>query len=628
MGQEVMTVPEPIEQVKYRLTGNQWIAIPEIQEDGTILSINCAHLRGNGLLEFNGGAEPFLKPRFLVEGKDITEQNKLSWYMCEHWIPAFQGEDQGGQVRYGGTILTPQNEKGFVYRLWCRNQGNKELKLGAQIEGYWAETNQIVFESHPLNAVNRVLWKDWTNTLVLETRPDTGWMALGILVDHETNVRKWQEGVSEKGHSFVLGKEMGIKPGEELIFDFIVGVNSEADGAAVAAVHIARRGFGWLKDSTESWLRSRSLKVDNSKLKGGTKATLEPVLNRNLFFNYFYTTARTLDSGHIVLLTSRSKRYYVSGAYWARDAFLWSFPAILLVDQEWSRQVLETGFTRYGENGPFHSCYLNGQVLYPGFELDQLAAYFIALNQYIEAYGDLDLTEDWVVKGAEALEKILWQHHNHELYLFSTFLDPSDDQVKHPYLTYSNVLVWKALSVLQKIYKANNNTVKVRHLDGVDRLLKKAIQQHCVIKGPGGQMYAWAVNGKGDYQIYDNPPGSLLLLPYYGFCSPKDKVYKNTLDWIYSKDNQYSYWEGSFPGLGGIHAPYPWVMSHCNGLLAGKIKEGLEFFSRAEMDGGYACETVDGEKGIVKTGGHMASCAGFVAYSIYSAVGQKAGGNR
>ena len=32
-------------------------------------------------------------------------------------------------------------------------------------------------------------------------------------------------------------------------------------------------------------------------------------------------------------------------------------------------------------------------------------------------------------------------------------------------------------------------------------------------------MFAWAVDGAGRFQLYDNPPGSLQLLAFYGFCS-------------------------------------------------------------------------------------------------------------
>jgi uncharacterized protein len=52
-------------------------------------------------------------------------------------------------------------------------------------------------------------------------------------------------------------------------------------------------------------------------------------------------------------------------------------------------------------------------------------------------------------------------------------------------------------------------------------------------------MFAWAVDGKGKFSLYDNPPGSLQLLAHYRFCSSDDTVYKNTVRWIRSPNNRY-----------------------------------------------------------------------------------------
>lgn len=46
----------------------------------------------------------------------------------------------------------------------------------------------------------------------------------------------------------------------------------------------------------------------------------------------------------------------------------------------------------------------------------------------------------------------------------------------------------------------------------------------------------------------------------------------------------------------------------------------IDFHLRqAQMDGGLACETVDPETGVVKTGAAFATFAGFLAYALYQA---------
>ena len=72
-------------------------------------------------------------------------------------------------------------------------------------------------------------------------------------------------------------------------------------------------------------------------------------------------------------MTSRSPRYYVSAAYWDRDSLLWAFSG-----DSGNGRSLRAGnspyvFTRAGRNLGTHSRYIDGTVLEPGFELDELS---------------------------------------------------------------------------------------------------------------------------------------------------------------------------------------------------------------------------------------------------------------
>lgn len=622
MSEKVYTLPEAIrDQEKYLMTGNQWLALPTIRErDAGIMGVNCTSLQAKGLIEFRGGNKPLLQPILEMDGTVWTGQ--LAWQKEYQWVPRFSGSTGSGS--WGGVTLAPVDERGWFYRLWVTNTGKEATKVKLGWNLTWAVTSQLIYHDHLLGCTNRAEYFPWTNTLVLEARGQTGLAALAFGVnDPKLNAGSYRPKVQANGagefQAFIGGVHQ-VAPGQTLELDLVVGVNVEADGAAVTGVHLRRQGFSYCYNKTIAWLervaKSSIPSKGGAQAKGGVLAKLEEVILRNLFFNYFYSTGQTIDTGELVLLTSRSSRYYVSGAFWARDAFLWSFPAILLADREKAFKMLEVGLTRYVENGPFHSCYIDGTLLYPGFELDELAAFLVAIHAYDQVAGNFPWQESWVLAGAKALEKVLWQHHNQKLYLFSTFLDPSDDQVEHPYLTYANALAWLALHVLQQIYKANNNTTHARHLDGAGRLLKKAITQHCVVPGPFGPMYAWAVDGEGNYQLYDNPPGSLQLLLHYGFTNNKDKVWQNTMSWIYSEHNSYAHLKTLIKGTGGLHAPAPWVLGACNSLLAGKVTEGLAFVKNSEMDNGYACETVDPNTGKLNTGAAFAPCAGFLAYSL------------
>lgn len=133
---------------------------------------------------------------------------------------------------------------------------------------------------------------------------------------------------------------------------------------------------------TTDWLDARRWPIPD--------AQLERLYNTNLFFCLFYSAGITLDTEELVLVTSRSPRYYVSAAYWDRDSLLWSFPTVVDADPALARRMLDYVFGRQRRNLGVHSRYIDGTVLEPGFELDELMAPVLALERYVGATGDRD----------------------------------------------------------------------------------------------------------------------------------------------------------------------------------------------------------------------------------------------
>ena len=128
---------------------------------------------------------------------------------------------------------------------------------------------------------------------------------------------------------------------------------------------------------TTDWLDARRWPIPD--------AQLERLYNTNLFFCLFYSAGITLDTEELVLVTSRSPRYYVSAAYWDRDSLLWSFPTVVDADPALARRMLDYVFGRQRRNLGVHSRYIDGTVLEPGFELDELMAPVLALERYVGA---------------------------------------------------------------------------------------------------------------------------------------------------------------------------------------------------------------------------------------------------
>src|SRR5690606_38167927 len=150
--------------------------------------------------------------------------------------------------------------------------------------------------------------------------------------------------------------------------------------------------------------------------------------------------------------------------------------------------------------------------------------------------------------------------------------------------------------------------------------LRETIRKHAVVDGVNGPMFAWALDDRRRAQVLDQPPGSLQLLAYCGFCDLDDPVYINTGNWIHSEDNP-DYYPGRCGAPGCEHAPHPWPrMKADDVLLARETEAGPQFFRGAGVDNGIACETVDRDTGRVKTGAAFATAAGFIGYALYRAL--------
>lgn len=315
-------------------------------------------------------------------------------------------------------------------------------------------------------------------------------------------------------------------------------------------------------------------------------------------------------------MTSRSPRYYVSAAYWDRDSLLWAFPAIVQADAAYARELLLSVFRRQARSFGVHSRYIDGTVLEPGFELDELCAPVIALERYVETTGDEAILCRAEITDAlhDILRKLRMQRHG-SIALYATFLQPTDDLRRYPYLTYDNMLVWKTLHALGRWLQDAACTEEAEDV-------RAAIRRHCVAEHEGKQVFAWSVDLCGRWDIYDEPPGSLQLLPFYGFCTMEDPVWQNTVSLIRSESYELSFAGHAIAEIGCKHAPHPWILSICNSLLSGHAQDALRHLQHTRMDNGIACESVHEDTGECATGAAFATCAGFLAFALE--MGQKA----
>jgi len=585
---------------KYYPTGNEYVALPTINEQGAIESLNTLSMRDRGVLEMTG--EPFLAPWIKVDG-EVMPMEDLAWDWESYWIPTFRIENNGVSIL--GRYVAPSDTKGWFFQIQLQTDDpKKEVEVGWK--GHFGPVLHSINESKPVVGDRVVYSSLWNQGLVYDFRTGVTKFSFAFLTESGFDSESWDE----ENQSFSMSRKVDWKANDEggtASLNLFMGIGLEEVGAVTQAIHMQRETAEHLAGQLQSWLDKRIMTFEDKHI--------EKIYNLNQFFNYFYATGRTLDTEDLVLCTSRSPRYYVSAAYWDRDSLIWSFPALLRTDEKTAKEALTYVFTKQIRNIGTHSRYIDGTVLEPGFELDELCAPLLALEQYFAQTGDVRfLQEDFIERGIERIVNRLMEWKHESLDLFGTFLMPTDDMRVYPYLAYNNVLVWKVLNFL-----ASLPGEKWQAMKELAEKVKAAVMENMVVELDGKQLFAWSVDGKGNFDFYDEPPGSLTLLAHYGFVGTEDQVFLNTVDRLYSEKFPHYFKDAQFEELGCSHADHPWILGVCNSLLNGRKDIALDILKRTQMDNYIACESIDEETGLWVTGAHFATCAGFLVHALATA---------
>ena len=589
----------------YLPTGNEWVSLPTLrEEDGALESFSFLHMGCKGLIEQRGSsALPLIAPFFEVAGAE-SHLPAPTRPREGHRSPTFRGI--AGPLAVEGTVLAPVEERGFAYRLAVENPTPAVAELSFGLKGCWASSWHCVNQDKEIDGKKYCYPSGWNESLIFDLRCGLPLCAFAPMMDLPCSSAVQE---TDDGIRYRLAHDCVLEPGQSVTVTFYWGVGFEEVAAATSAKEMLRQGWQGELDRTLAWLEARRWPIADPRL--------DRLYHTNLFFCLFYAAGRTLDTEELVLVTSRSTRYYVSAAYWDRDSLLWAFPAVLDADPALAREMLDYVFGRQRRNLGVHSRYIDGTVLEPGFELDELMAPVLALERYVAATGDRGCLADSAIQaGLAGILRTLATKRHKIISLYETFLQPTDDVRSYPYLTYDNVLVWRALGALSRLYPETYGS-----LAGEAEAVRRAVLEHCVVQGPSGPYYAWSTDLAGHTDVYDEPPGSLLLLPYLGFCEVDDPAWRNSVAQIRAPEYPYSFAGCAFADIGCAHAPHPWMLSVANSLLSGQAERALDLLRRAEMDNGIVCESIDEHTGRSATGEAFATCAGFVCHALRYALG-------
>ncbi len=589
---KILTTPKEIdknERVLY--AGNHYISLPEIDPyDASVRSMNILTLSNKGLIEVKG-EETLFRPEFYMDGRRLTIQHSRV-ALENYYIPAFCFELEGG-IQVSVKLYADLYEKGFVYELESSHEIEARLVCTLDKLGF------LRFNSHDSVFTKEIKLDKWLGNPAVNIT--SGSISFSMAFGGDKNF----EHQCIEGENLVLKLKCGGRNA------FYITVNSDMDGASTTLIHFRRKGYNCIYTELSSWLKSKAVKYEKDIL-------LQRRLNENMFFNYFFAVGKDMESDRYAALTSRSPRYYVSGAFWERDSFLWSFPAIKLVDREFHSSLCRDMIMMHSKNPGDHAHYIDGTVFYPGFELDEAASYFILL----EGMGDIN---DEVMKALDSAFMRIEREYDCDTGLYGTFLMPSDDPSDYPFLTIDNVILWKGLKNLLGIYERRGLREKAGILSDRIEGIYKGIYSQLVKEIDGKRIFVWSGDGKGNYSLYNDPPGNLGLLHYYGFIDSSEELFINTINYYYSDKYRYYCEASEIKELACDHHPNtPSGLGLCGSILNPLLQEqAIEWLKAADMDFGLLCESFDRDTGEAKTGVGFATGSGYLAFALYHVLIQK-----
>lgn len=266
-------------------------------------------------------------------------------------------------------------------------------------------------------------------------------------------------------------------------------------------------------------------------------------------------------------------------AMWLRDSTNQLWPYLRLVNNDHELKRLFIGLIHRQSNCIMADPYANAfernyETWERKYELDSLASFFRLATGYYENTHDITPFNDHFLAAVKKalnvihLEQNTLNKENLEL-LFSyrtksghhhpairlegygypgkhcgltrSVFRPSDDETVFPYLIPANAMAVVYLRKLEPILDALSSFELKKLAVRLAQQIDEGIKHFGVVHHKHfGELYAYEVDGFGSACIMDDPNvPSLLSLPYIGYTSPEDPIYRNTRAMALSEWNSF-----------------------------------------------------------------------------------------
>ena len=302
----------------------------------------------------------------------------------DDWLP--QSTAQLGSLELKTLYVPPIDERGFAIQMTVHNTSESAQDVVIGLNGCWASSWHCVNEDKPLSGKATCFRSGWNSSLIFEYHAGFPMFAFAPMADAQTD------------SSFLPVPMMAV------LLRFIPSLYNCCRWNSLGRILLGSRFRGSCCRNKRQRDASANFRCRTYKNKNcGFKSVVSPLMVMQSSHNSTIRICSSVCSSQLALhltpkswcsLPAEAPRYYVSAAYWDRDSLLWSFPAILDADPERAKEMLSYVFGRQRRNFGIHSRYIDGTVLEPGFELDELVAPLLALERYINKTDDKSILSD------------------------------------------------------------------------------------------------------------------------------------------------------------------------------------------------------------------------------------------
>ncbi|MGH7619193.1 MAG: hypothetical protein ACREPM_18395 [Gemmatimonadaceae bacterium] len=580
----------PPPKIPWQITGNHWVALPCIHPaDASLHAVGMLHRGARSAIEFAGSPDflagtgaALARPSLDIGGiRHELSDVPIAWERALGWIPTFTCGIADLVLR--GTIFAPYGRdadvSGAVYALSIENRGSSPVTVNVTLSGTLGHRQARVRTPRPFEDDGRVTLGE-SGAVLLEGSSLPELVAMAIAADGDAIA-------SVDRNRYSLQRSIQVAAGGREQIAFYLAVGPERDGAEATAAVLRRRGWRELLSATRDALQSLEQSTGNE--------AMDRLINRNLFFAYFYAVARALDDAQYYLVRTRVpwNGHGVTVRDW--EALMWTIPAVQLADPQLARELLLRMCEMHGYAPGRGVHYLDGTLFEPGFALEGVAGYAIAAERYIRDTGDDRVVDepalaDTLYMSAEDLDA----RRDKRIPLYSTEVSPSGAPVTHPFTLHANATAAHALEILRRTLDEET----ARGLQDPDAV-RAAITRHFVVDTGGHATFASSTDLAGTTSMEDDPSASAFWLPMYETIARQDSTYRRTVKKI-----------DVTPTL---------MAQQCARLVGPDATNILQWLRRAPLDGGLAAEIVNADGQAVANGGD-ASLSGLLAWATWYAV--------